>query len=75
MSIWSHLSKKLEPFWNKTQYRLFNALVPRSHGHAEVSKGHTLGQLLQSLNLTLENCVAFGDGMNDAEMLMMAGKV
>ncbi|HAH02342.1 MAG TPA: sugar/pyridoxal phosphate phosphatase YigL, partial [Vibrio sp.] len=28
----------------------------------------------KSLNLTLDNCVAFGDGMNDAEMLAMAGK-
>ncbi|MEZ8633328.1 Cof-type HAD-IIB family hydrolase [Vibrio lentus] len=41
---------------------------------AEVSKGHALDAVAKSLNLTLENCVAFGDGMNDAEMLAMAGK-
>ena len=41
---------------------------------AEVSKGHALEAVAQSLNLTLENCIAFGDGMNDAEMLAMAGK-
>ncbi|MDH5928590.1 Cof-type HAD-IIB family hydrolase [Vibrio lentus] len=41
---------------------------------AEVSKGHALDAVAKSLNLSLENCVAFGDGMNDAEMLAMAGK-
>ncbi|PTO51675.1 sugar/pyridoxal phosphate phosphatase YigL [Vibrio splendidus] len=41
---------------------------------AEVSKGHALDAVAKSLNLTLDNCVAFGDGMNDAEMLVMAGK-
>ncbi|MFS1881836.1 Cof-type HAD-IIB family hydrolase [Vibrio splendidus] len=40
----------------------------------EVSKGHALDAVAKSLNLTLDNCVAFGDGMNDAEMLAMAGK-
>jgi Cof subfamily protein (haloacid dehalogenase superfamily) len=44
---------------------------------AEVSKGEALKVVAESLNLTLENCIAFGDGMNDAEMLSMAahGKV
>ena len=41
---------------------------------AEVSKGHALDAVAKSLNLTLDNCIAFGDGMNDAEMLAMVGK-
>ncbi|KOO02301.1 Cof-type HAD-IIB family hydrolase [Vibrio nereis] len=41
---------------------------------AEVSKGDALNAVAQSLNLSLENCIAFGDGMNDVEMLSMAGK-
>lgn len=41
---------------------------------AGVSKGHALQAVAESLGLTLENCIAFGDGMNDAEMLTMAGK-
>ncbi|MBU2897553.1 Cof-type HAD-IIB family hydrolase [Vibrio hepatarius] len=41
---------------------------------AEVSKGEALQVVANSLNLTLENCIAFGDGMNDVEMLSMAGK-
>ncbi len=39
-----------------------------------VSKGHALQAIAESLGLTLENCLAFGDGMNDVEMLSMAGK-
>ncbi|END2490045.1 Cof-type HAD-IIB family hydrolase [Vibrio vulnificus] len=41
---------------------------------AEVSKGDALKAVAESLGLTLKNCVAFGDGMNDVEMLSMAGK-
>lgn len=41
---------------------------------AEVSKGEALNVIATSLGLTLENCIAFGDGMNDVEMLTMAGK-
>ncbi|WGY48198.1 Cof-type HAD-IIB family hydrolase [Vibrio sp. ABG19] len=41
---------------------------------AGVSKGHALQAVAESLGLTLDHCIAFGDGMNDAEMLAMAGK-
>ncbi|MFV0450217.1 MAG: Cof-type HAD-IIB family hydrolase [Vibrio sp.] len=41
---------------------------------AGVSKGDALKAVAESLNLNLENCIAFGDGMNDVEMLSMAGK-
>ncbi len=41
---------------------------------AGVSKGDALQAVAESLNLKLENCIAFGDGMNDVEMLSMAGK-
>ncbi len=39
-----------------------------------VSKGDALQAVAESLKLTLDNCIAFGDGMNDVEMLSMAGK-
>ncbi len=39
-----------------------------------VSKGDALKAVAESLDLKLENCIAFGDGMNDVEMLSMAGK-
>lgn len=39
-----------------------------------VSKGEALQAVAQSLGLSLEHCIAFGDGMNDVEMLSMAGQ-
>ncbi|PMH45448.1 sugar/pyridoxal phosphate phosphatase YigL [Vibrio sp. 10N.286.49.B3] len=41
---------------------------------ADVSKGNALQAVAESLQLTLDNCIAFGDGMNDVELLSMAGK-
>ncbi len=41
---------------------------------ADVSKGDALEAVAKSLDLSLANCIAFGDGMNDVEMLSMAGK-
>lgn len=39
-----------------------------------VSKGHALEAVAKILGHSLQDCIAFGDGMNDAEMLSMAGK-
>ena len=39
-----------------------------------VSKGDALKAVAESMGLGLEHCIAFGDGMNDLEMLTMAGK-
>lgn len=39
-----------------------------------VSKGHALEQVAKIIGFTLKECIAFGDGMNDYEMLSMAGK-
>lgn len=39
-----------------------------------VSKGHALSQVAKLLGYRLQDCIAFGDGMNDKEMLMVAGK-
>ncbi len=41
---------------------------------ASVSKGAALQAVAEKLGHTLDNCIAFGDGMNDVEMLSMAGK-
>ncbi|MDR9825272.1 Cof-type HAD-IIB family hydrolase [Vibrio sp. FNV 38] len=41
---------------------------------ADVSKGEALKAVAESLGKNLKNCIAFGDGMNDVEMLTMAGK-
>ena len=39
-----------------------------------VSKGHALEAVAKAMGYSLQDCIAFGDGMNDAEMLSMAGK-
>ena len=39
-----------------------------------VSKGDALKHLLESREYELKDCIAFGDGMNDVEMLSWAGK-
>lgn len=39
-----------------------------------VSKGHALEEVARLLGHNLQDCIAFGDGMNDVEMLAMAGK-
>lgn len=39
-----------------------------------VSKASALEHVLQALSLTMGDCVAFGDGLNDVEMLSSAGK-
>ncbi|UVK77261.1 MAG: phosphosugar phosphatase YigL [Sodalis sp. Fse] len=39
-----------------------------------VSKGHALDQVAKRLGYKLQDCISFGDGMNDQEMLSMAGK-
>ncbi|RXK33065.1 sugar/pyridoxal phosphate phosphatase YigL [Arsenophonus endosymbiont of Bemisia tabaci Asia II 3] len=42
--------------------------------NGSVSKGNALKQVADLLGYTLQDCIAFGDGMNDYEMLTMAGK-
>ncbi|GGB32518.1 Cof-type HAD-IIB family hydrolase [Virgibacillus dakarensis] len=38
-----------------------------------VNKGEAIKQVLKRLNIPAENAIAFGDGMNDKEMLQVAG--
>ena len=41
---------------------------------SKVSKGHALQAIAEMAGYTVKDCIAFGDGMNDFEMLSMAGK-
>lgn len=40
---------------------------------ASANKGRALGRLAEHLGLTLANCMAFGDGLNDLTMIQAAG--
>ncbi|CAL4317865.1 Pyridoxal phosphate phosphatase YigL [Buchnera aphidicola (Thelaxes suberi)] len=67
--IQSYLQKK---FKNKitTTFSKKNCLEINKN---KVSKGTALIFLLKKLNLSLNNCIAFGDGMNDKDMLSISG--
>ena len=39
----------------------------------DVNKGKTLKKLVESLGLSLKECIAFGDAINDRELLEMCG--
>lgn len=39
-----------------------------------ISKGHALKKVVKLLGYQLKDCISFGDGMNDQEMLSMTGK-
>ncbi|SUH40876.1 putative hydrolase of the HAD superfamily [Salmonella enterica subsp. enterica] len=45
-----------------------------SDGGRGVSKGHALEAVAQAMGYSLKECIAFGDGMNDAEMLHDGGQ-
>lgn len=42
--------------------------------HPEVNKANALRTLIERRGYQLSDCIAFGDGMNDVEMLSQAGK-
>lgn len=52
-------------------YSIVNCLEIMSAG---VSKGSALAQLLADRDYSLDDCIAFGDGLNDKEMLLSVGK-
>lgn len=41
---------------------------------AKANKGEALKAVLEQKSIAAENCIAFGDGLNDKEMLTLAGK-
>ena len=43
--------------------------------HAGVHKGNAVRAVLEQHGLEMSQAVAFGDGMNDFEMLSMVGRV
>lgn len=53
---------------------VYSALCCLEVMNKNVSKGDALKHVLESRDYGLEDCIAFGDGMNDVEMLSWAGK-
>lgn len=68
------LKKKLHKKWNNRiniSFSLPTCLEIMPEG---ISKGHALQQVAYLLGYQLKDCISFGDGMNDQEMLSMTGK-
>lgn len=53
---------------------VYSALTCLEVMNKNVSKGDALAHLLENRNYGLKDCIAFGDGQNDVEMLSLAGK-
>lgn len=64
-SIRAHLGERLH-----LTYSMPNSLEIMAEG---VNKGAALERLLARLEVPVERCLAFGDNLNDAEMLALAG--
>lgn len=68
------LEKKLHEKWGhhiNISFSLPTCLEVMPRG---VSKGQALKKVAKLLGYQLKDCIAFGDGMNDQEMLSMTGK-
>lgn len=66
--------KKLNDTFGDQIYVVFSTPWCLEVMAAGVSKGEALNAVARHLTYKLEDCIAFGDGMNDVEMLSMAGK-
>lgn len=60
-------------FGDKTTI-VYSALACLEVMNKNVSKGDALKHVLEQRDYGLDNCIAFGDGMNDVEMLSIVGK-
>ncbi|WP_343183102.1 Cof-type HAD-IIB family hydrolase [Buchnera aphidicola (Neophyllaphis podocarpi)] len=69
-----NLKKEISLIWGNKINVAFSCPSCLEVISGNVSKGIALQFVAEYLGLTLESCIAFGDGMNDKDMLIMAGK-
>lgn len=68
------LKNKLDAIYGDKLSIAFSTLNCLEVMAEKVSKGNALKMVVETLGFTLKDSIAFGDGMNDFEMLKMAGK-
>lgn len=68
------LEQEINQCWGDKVNVSFSTLTCLEVMNGGVSKGHALEEVAKAMGYQLSDCIAFGDGMNDAEMLSMAGK-
>lgn len=69
-----NLEKKINDRWKDRVNVSFSLPTCLEVIPGGVSKGHALQQVTNLLGYKMQDCIAFGDGMNDQEMLTMTGK-
>ncbi|ARC54791.1 hydrolase [Candidatus Riesia sp. GBBU] len=68
------LQKRIQNRWGKRVNVSFSSKNCLEVMQGGVSKGDALKKVTKILGFSLKDCIAFGDGMNDYEMLTMVGK-
>ncbi|WP_017904742.1 Cof-type HAD-IIB family hydrolase [Pseudomonas asplenii] len=68
------LDSRLKALLGSTVHSTFSSPFCLEFMASAVSKGNALKRLAEFLDIPLSQCIAFGDGMNDVEMLTVAGK-
>ncbi|KPA98868.1 Cof-type HAD-IIB family hydrolase [Pseudomonas asplenii] len=68
------LDTRLKALLGNTVHSTFSSPFCLEFMASTVSKGNALKRLAEFLDIPLSRCIAFGDGMNDVEMLTIAGK-
>ncbi|QXI27217.1 Cof-type HAD-IIB family hydrolase [Pseudomonas vanderleydeniana] len=68
------LDERLKALLGERVHSTFSSPLCLEFMASTVSKGNALKRLAGFLEIPLSQCIAFGDGMNDVEMLTVAGK-
>jgi hypothetical protein len=68
------LEKDIEEILNSDVNKAYSKLFFLELFNNKVNKGETLKRLFDMNGINIENVIAFGDGMNDVEMLSMVGE-
>ena len=68
------IGESLENMGMNDRPSLLNTEMAKSEEDKNISKGDALAHLLKNRNYGLKDCIAFGDGQNDIEMLSWVGK-
>lgn len=68
------IEEKIRAQFGDRIYMTYSTAVCLEIMNKGVSKANTLAHLIEKQGYSLQDCIAFGDGMNDVEMLAQVGK-
>ena len=73
-AVLTQLETELKALFGNTLSIMFSSMHCLEVMGPDVSKGKSLAALAQHLGKTLDDCIAFGDSLNDEAMLSMVKK-